>query len=56
MFKFIQAADYDVVSVSAYCYKNGKTYEIEFGKEVDEQLVVSSKYKIVVSTIKRCFV
>lgn len=45
-FTFIKAADYDVVSVNAYCHKNGKTYTIEFGKDVSQQLTVSSKYTI----------
>ena len=45
-FSFIKVADFDVTEVKAYCYKNGKTYSIEFGKAVSEQLTVSSKYKI----------
>lgn len=45
-FTFIKAADYDVVSVNAYCHKNGKNYAIEFGKDVSQQLAVSSKYTI----------
>ena len=45
-FTFIKAADYDVVSVNAYCHKNGKNYAIEFGKDVSQQLTVSSKYTI----------
>ena len=45
-FTFINVADYDVVSVSAYCYKNGQTYTLEFDKDVSSQLTVSSKYRI----------
>lgn len=45
-FTFINVADYDVVSVSAYCYKNGQTYTIEFDKDISSQLTVSSKYRI----------
>ena len=33
-FTFIKVADYDVVSVNAYCHKNGKNYAIEFGKDI----------------------
>lgn len=50
-FTFIQVADFDVTAVSAYCYKNGKTYSIEFGKSISEQLSVSSKYKITETNI-----
>lgn len=45
-FTFIRVADYDVISVNAYCHKNGKNYFIEFGKDVSQQLTVSSKYTI----------
>lgn len=45
-FTFIKVADYDVVSVNAYCHKNGKNYTIEFGKDVSQQLTISSKYTI----------
>lgn len=45
-FTFINVSDYDVVSVSAYCYKNGQTYTIEFDKDISSQLTVSSKYRI----------
>lgn len=45
-FTFIQAADYDVVEVSAFCKENGKTYPISFGIPVDDQLTVSSEYII----------
>lgn len=45
-FTFIKVGDYDVVSVNAYCHKNGKNYLIEFGKDVSQQLTVSSKYTI----------
>ena len=45
-FTFIKVADYDVVSVNAYCHKNGRNYAIEFGKDVSQQLTVSSKYTI----------
>ena len=50
-FTFIKVADFDVMSVQAYCYKNGKTYPIEFGKSVSEQLSVSSKYKIIETNV-----
>lgn len=45
-FTFIDVADYDVVKVDAYCYKNGKTKTLDFNKKIDEQLNVSSQYKI----------
>lgn len=45
-FEFINAFDYDVVSVKAYCHKNSQTYNIEFNKNVSNQLTVSSKYTI----------
>ena len=50
-FTFIKVADYDVVSVNAYCHKNGKNYAIEFGKDVSQQLTVSSKYTITETNI-----
>ena len=46
-FTFIKVADFDVVSVKAYCYRNGKTYDIEFDVPVSKQLNVTSKYKII---------
>lgn len=45
-FEFINVADYDVVKITAYCEKDGKTYDIEFNKPIEEQLHVSSKYVI----------
>jgi len=45
-FTFIQAADYDVVEVSAFCKENGQTYPLSFGIPVDDQLSVSSEYII----------
>ena len=45
-FTFINVGSYDVVSINAYCYKNGKNYTIEFNKDVSQQLTVSSKYTI----------
>ena len=50
-FTFIKVGDYDVVSVDAYCYQNGKTYSIEFGRDVSTQLTVSSKYRITETNI-----
>lgn len=50
-FTFIQAADYDVVSVSAFCCRDNQTYPIEFGKPVDEQLTISSEYYITETNI-----
>lgn len=50
-FEFIHVADYDVVSVKAYCHKNSQTYNIEFNKNVSEQLTVSSKYTITETNI-----
>ncbi len=45
-FTFIQAADYDVVAVDAFCSSNNTTYPLVLGKPVDEQLTVSSEYYI----------
>ena len=45
-FTFIQAADYDVVSVEAFCKNDGQSYNIAFKKPVDRQLSVSSDYTI----------
>ena len=50
-FTFIKVADYDVVSVNAYCHKNGKNYAIEFDKDVSQQLTVSSVYTITETNI-----
>lgn len=50
-FTFVDVADYDVVSVSAYCYKNGQTYKIEFDRNVSNQLPISSKYRITETNI-----
>lgn len=45
-FTFIHVADYDVVSVDAFCRSNNTTYPIQFGIPVEEQLTVSSEYYI----------
>lgn len=50
-FTFIQAADYDVIKVEAYCKATGTTYTLEFGKDVNEQLTVSSVYTITETSI-----
>ena len=36
-FTFIHVADYDVVSIDAFCRSNNTTYPIQFGIPVDEQ-------------------
>ena len=50
-FTFIQAADYDVIKVEAYCKATGTTYTLEFGKDVNEQLTVSSVYTITETSV-----
>lgn len=50
-FKFIQVADYDVVSVEAYCHKNSRSSVIEFNRDVSLQLSVSSKYTITETSV-----
>lgn len=50
-FTFIQAADYDVIKVEAYCKANGTTHALEFGKDVNEQLTVSSVYTITETSV-----
>lgn len=45
-FQFINVADYDVTEITAYCEKDGKTYNIQFNKPIEEQLHISSKYTI----------
>ena len=45
-FQFINVADYDVTEITAYCEKDGKTYDIQFNKPIEEQLHISSKYTI----------
>lgn len=45
-FSFISVGDYDSTKISAYCYKTGKTFDLEYGKTVDSQLSTSSKYTI----------
>ena len=45
-YEFINVEEYDEISVTAYCEKNSKTYNIEFNKPIEEQLSVSSKYTI----------
>lgn len=46
-FEFVSVADYDSIKVEAYCYKNGVTYTLEYNKDISQQLVISSKYKII---------
>lgn len=45
-FEFIQVGDYDVVSITAHCHKNNKTYDINFNEEVSNQLPLTSLYTI----------
>lgn len=45
-FTFISIADYDSVTVTAKCYRNGQTYSIKYGIPLNEQLTVTSKYLI----------
>lgn len=45
-FTFMQASEFDSAKVEAYCHKNGKTYELEYGEPVDQQLQISSVYTI----------
>ena len=45
-FTFIQASEFDSAKVEAYCHKNGKTYGLEYGEPVDQQLQISSIYTI----------
>lgn len=45
-FTFIQASDYDVVSVSASHKESGENFEIKFGVPVDSQLTDSGIYTI----------
>lgn len=45
-FTFIQASDYDVVSISALHNETGEVYDIEFGVPVDSQLTESGIYTI----------
>lgn len=45
-FQFVSIADYECVKVKAFCHNNGITYNIDFLKDISQQLVVSSKYTI----------
>lgn len=45
-FTFISIGDYDSSKVTAKCYKNGKTYNIQYGIPLKDQLTLSSKYLI----------
>lgn len=45
-FTFISIADYDSAKVTAKCYKNGQTYNIQYGTPLKSQLTLSSKYLI----------
>jgi len=45
-YTFMHVGDYDVKSVTAKCAADGKEYDIELSKPIDEQLSVSSVYKI----------
>ena len=46
-FSFLQVADFDSVSITAYCYKNGINYQLAYNKPISEQLTISSMYKII---------
>lgn len=50
-FTFIHAADFDVVSVEAFCLSNNTTYPLQFDVPVEEQLTVSSEYYITETNI-----
>lgn len=45
-FTFVSVDDYDSAKVTAKCYKNGQTYNIQYGVPLKEQLTLSSKYLI----------
>ena len=45
-YTFIKVDDYDVTDVTAVCEKDGKSYPIRFGRPINQQLNVSSKYEI----------
>lgn len=50
-FQFVKVEDYDVVKVEAYCHNNGVTIPIEFGRNVSEQLSLTSYYTIIETNI-----
>lgn len=50
-FTFIHVADYDVISVEAFCRSNNTTYPLQFDILVEEQLTVSSEYYITETNI-----
>ncbi len=50
-FTFIHVADYDVISVEAFCRSNNTTYPLQFDIPVEEQLTVSSEYYITETNI-----
>ena len=50
-FTFIQVSEFDTNQVTAYCHKNGKTYELSYGEIVDQQLQISSVYTITETNI-----
>lgn len=45
-FTFISIGDYDSVKVTAKCYKNGQTYDIQYDVPLKNQLSLTSKYLI----------
>lgn len=45
-YTFMHVGDYDVKSVTAKCAADGKEYDIELSKPIDEQLSLSSVYTI----------
>ena len=45
-FSFMHVDDYDVKSIVVECEANGQKYTIKFGKPVEDQLEVSSKYTV----------
>ena len=49
-FTFIQVGDYESDKVSAYCENTKKTYALEYGKPVDDQLKTTSKYTVTETT------
>lgn len=50
-FTFIHVADYDVISVEAFCRSNNTTYPLQFDIPVEEQLTISSEYYITETNI-----
>lgn len=45
-FQFMYVGDYESQTITALCRENDKVYSLEFGKPVNEQLDVSSRYTI----------